>query len=117
MPEGAVLDPMLSYAQNAEDVVLRRVFADVDHGFYVDVGASAPVDDNVTLHFYEQGWSGVNVEPDLDDFEELVAARPRDISLHAAVGSGGGSLRFTPGQIRGHGTVASEGAGVEVPQI
>jgi heptosyltransferase II len=77
---------MVSYAQNAEDVVLRRAFSGVPTGFYVDVGASSPVDDSVTLHFYERGWRGVNVEPDPDDFRALVAARPRDVNLHAAVG-------------------------------
>src|SRR3954447_19461381 len=50
---------MFSYAQNAEDVVLRRTFSGVEDGFYVDVGASSPVEDSVTLHFYERGWNGV----------------------------------------------------------
>jgi FkbM family methyltransferase len=111
------VDPMISYAQNAEDVVLRRAFTDVEFGFYVDVGASSPIDDNVTLHFYERGWRGVNVEPDLRDFEELVAARARDVNLNAAVGSSTGPLRFRAGHARGHGTVSEEGDGVEIEQL
>ena len=31
---------MISYAQNAEDVLLGRVFADRSAGFFVDVGAT-----------------------------------------------------------------------------
>ena len=85
---------MLSYAQNAEDVVLERAFADVEEGFYVDVGASAPVDDSVTFHFYERGWHGVNVEPDPDDYERLVARASRDVNLRAAVGSRQGAARL-----------------------
>lgn len=53
------LPPMLSYAQNAEDVVLRRAFVAVDIGFYFDVGAGHPVEDSVTHHFYERGWRGI----------------------------------------------------------
>jgi FkbM family methyltransferase len=108
---------MISYAQNAEDVVLRRAFADVDLGFYVDVGASSPTDDSVTRHFYERGWRGVNVEPDFADFEELVAARPRDVNLNAAVGSSTGQLRFQSGHVRGHGTVSEDGDGVQIEQL
>jgi FkbM family methyltransferase len=116
--------PMLSYAQNAEDVVLRRVFGAVDEGFYVDVGASDPVDDSVTFHFYERGWRGVNVEPDLHDYQRLVAARTRDANLNAAVGEGGGRITFYPSTVRGQGTVKAElaagrgdGSAFEVAQV
>jgi FkbM family methyltransferase len=102
---------MLSYAQNAEDVVLQRVFRDVAQGFYVDVGASAPVDDSVTYHFYQRGWHGVNVEPDRRDYDELVAARTRDINVNAAVGRGDGPVAFYPSTVRGQGTVLAELAG------
>lgn len=84
-----MLPPMISYAQNAEDVVLRRVFADVGEGFYVDVGACVPVDDSVTFHFYERGWSGVNVEPDPRFAAELSAERTRDVK-RAGCGRVGG---------------------------
>ena len=48
---------MISYAQNHEDVLLRRAFPDQDAGFYLDVGAAHPVIDSVTKHFYDRGWS------------------------------------------------------------
>ena len=34
---------LVSYAGNAEDVVLMRAFADRPGGFFVDVGAGEPV--------------------------------------------------------------------------
>jgi hypothetical protein len=34
--------PFLSYAQNMEDVILHRALREVEHGFYVDVGANSP---------------------------------------------------------------------------
>ena len=54
---------MVSYAQNHEDVLLRRVFPDEPNGFYIDVGANDPVRDSVTKHFYDRGWHGINIEP------------------------------------------------------
>lgn len=98
---------MLSYAQNGEDVVLRRAFEGRDSGFYVDVGACDPQADSVTLHFYERGWHGVNVEPDARLHAALVAARPRDINLRAAIGQDETPIRFFPTGTRGHGTLDS----------
>jgi FkbM family methyltransferase len=97
---------MISYAQNGEDVVLQRVFADrTAPGFYVDVGACHPVEDSVTLHFYQKGWHGVNIEPDADLHAVLAQARPNDVNLHAAVGRRRGREDFYPTDVRGHGTL------------
>ncbi len=87
---------MISYAQNREDVVLARALADVDRGFYVDVGANDPVHHSVTKHFYERGWSGINVEPErgYGVFARLLADRPRDINLNVGVADRPGSLAF-----------------------
>lgn len=90
--EGRPPDPMVSYAQNLEDVLLHRALADVGRGFYVDVGAQDPVDDSVTKAFYERGWRGINVEPVRHWFERLVADRPEDINLECALGAEEGRL-------------------------
>lgn len=45
---------MISYAQNFEDVMLERAFADLEIGFWVDVGAWDPDTDSVTRHFYDR---------------------------------------------------------------
>ena len=62
---------MISYAQNQEDVLLRREFPDCTNGFYIDVGANDPVWDSVTKHFYDRGWHGINIEPGLEPYEPL----------------------------------------------
>jgi FkbM family methyltransferase len=85
---------MISYAQNFEDVMLARVLADVPLGSYVDVGAHDPVIDSVTNHFYQLGWSGINLEPQKSMFEKLMLARPRDINIEACVGSFDGEVEF-----------------------
>ena len=75
---------MISYAQNAEDVVLMRAFADVINGFYVDVGAWDPSADSVTKVFYDAGWTGLNLEPQPQRLALFDAQRSRDTNLTIA---------------------------------
>jgi FkbM family methyltransferase len=83
---------MISYAQNGEDVVLARAFAGRSEGFYLDVGANDPTEDSVTRHFYDRGWRGVNIEPQLSYYEALCKARPRDTTLNIGIAATSGTL-------------------------
>jgi len=84
----------ITYAQNYEDVMLRRALKDVDKGFYIDVGANDPVIDSVTKVFYDAGWRGINIEPINQWFEKLNETRTRDINLKVAAGAKGGKQRI-----------------------
>jgi len=77
---------MITYAQNFEDVMLARAFRGERCGFYIDVGAWHPVHESVTKHFYDLGWSGINIEPNPEYFQLLVQERPRDVNLPVALG-------------------------------
>lgn len=66
--------------------MLRRVFKDRKDGFYIDVGAMDPVVDSVTKFFYDEGWSGINIEPNDCFYRKLLQERPRDINLKLALG-------------------------------
>ena len=79
------MDTMISYAQNGEDVILRRIFCDKKVGFYIDIGASHPETFSVTKHFYDQGWHGINVEPLKKKFELFKKDRPLDLNLNVAI--------------------------------
>ena len=81
---------MISYAQGAEDVVLHRALCREGVGRYVDVGAFSPDVCSVTRHFYDVGWSGIDVEPLPEEAAELRLARPRDIVIEAALGRAAG---------------------------
>jgi FkbM family methyltransferase len=87
-------DIMISYAQNAEDVILDRVFRGQLRGFYIDIGAWDPHIDSVTKHFYLSGWRGINIEPTDRYHKLLVEARPEDINLKVAVGLGERKAQF-----------------------
>ena len=84
---------MISYAQNQEDVILDRALHS-PKGFYVDVGAASPSIASVTRHFYEMGWSGINIEPQESYVAELRQERPRDLTLQAAAGAVPGTCTF-----------------------
>jgi FkbM family methyltransferase len=77
--------PFVSYAQNAEDVVLWRALKDATPGVYVDVGAQHPVVDSVTKAFHERGWRGIHVEPVESYARMLEADRPEDVVIQAVV--------------------------------
>jgi len=81
------LHAFISYAQNAEDVLLYRALRDVRQGTYVDVGANDPSGDSVTKAFYDRGWRGVNIEPVTSLYEALVKQRPEDVNVNAAAGA------------------------------
>jgi FkbM family methyltransferase len=90
---------VISYAQNYEDVVLSRLYADTRPGRYVDIGAGDPVRDSVTKHFYDLGWRGINVEPQPELFAALSFSRPDDVNLRLALGESSG--RTTLNIVRG----------------
>jgi FkbM family methyltransferase len=84
---------LISYSQNAEDIRLWRVFGRINNGFYVDIGAADPSVGSVSRIFYDNGWSGINVEPS-PAFDALSAERERDVNLQVAVSESEGSAPF-----------------------
>jgi len=65
---------MLSYAPNAEDVVLARAFAGRADGFWIDLDAPPPDAPSVTRHFAALGWRGIDVTGDPDRHVRLAGA-------------------------------------------
>ncbi|WP_211321611.1 hypothetical protein [Pedobacter cryoconitis] len=53
-----------SYSQEGEDMIYRSCFENRKHykGFYIDVGAHHPYRFSNTVHFYQNGWRGINIE-------------------------------------------------------
>lgn len=86
--------PIVSYAQNFEDVMLWRALGHVQNGFYIDVGAQDPIVDSVSLAFYEQGWRGLHVEPTHHYATLLRQHRADETVLETAVGAEAGIIKF-----------------------
>lgn len=88
------LEQMITYAQNFEDVILRRALLDITNGFYIDIGGFDPVSHSVTKYFYDRGWSGINVEPNPDLLKKFTKERQRDINLGVAIGAECGTIKL-----------------------
>lgn len=82
-------EPFLSFAQNAEDVVLYRALRHIDNGRYLEIGANHATVDSISRAFYDRGWSGVTVEPVAELIAEHRSERPRDIQVEAVAGPPG----------------------------
>ena len=95
----------VSYSQNLEDVMLWRALRHIPNGFYIDVGANDPHLESVTLGFYQRGWRGINIEPDLGKFAALVAARPDELNLNCALSDQPGLLTFYEVPVEGLSTL------------
>jgi FkbM family methyltransferase len=85
---------LVSFAQNQEDIMLWRALRSVRNGFYIDVGAADPVEWSVTKLFYDHGWHGVNLEPQITYFASLSETRPHDTNLRFAAGRESGLRTF-----------------------
>jgi FkbM family methyltransferase len=77
----------LSYAQEGEDLVLKRIFGSKSRGFYVDIGAHHPKRFSNTFIFYQRGWHGINVDAMPGSMEDFRRLRPRDVNLEIAISS------------------------------
>lgn len=67
---------MKYYSQfNQDKFIYENVFKNKTDGFFVDIGASDPIKGSNTMFFEEIGWSGILVEPNKKDYDELVKIR------------------------------------------
>lgn len=54
-------------------------------GFYVDVGAFAPIQHSSTFYFYKDGWRGINIDATPGSMRLFRKLRPRDVNLESAI--------------------------------
>ncbi len=91
-----VVDPWarLSYAQEGEDVLLDRLLAKQEKGFYVDVGAHHPKRFSNTHYFHMRGWRGINIEPNPTVHDLFRKMRSRDVNLQLGISDQPGELLY-----------------------
>lgn len=78
-----------SYSQFGEDEIIYNLLSEikVQNIRYLDIGANNPKYISNTYLFYEKGFSGVLVEPNVVLCEKLRAVRPRDVVLNVGIGT------------------------------
>ncbi len=84
----------LSYSQEGEDLILKRIFEGQENGLYIDVGAHHPKRFSNTFLFYKMGWKGINIDANPGSMAEFRKIRPRDINLEKAISDKAESLKY-----------------------
>jgi len=86
----------ISYSQSGEDLIIKFIFdaLNIKNPTYVDIGAHHPRYINNTAIFYNDGSTGINIEPDPDLYKRFVDERPNDINLNLGIGKHKGVLTF-----------------------
>ena len=79
------IKPLHSYGQFGEDTLLQALVP-TTAGFYIDIGSGHPILGSNTYALYELGWRGILVDPVRANIELSQRVRPRDKSIHAAIG-------------------------------
>ena len=93
--DAAVRDVVLkTYSQFHEDLVLRQIFERRNNGFYIDIGTNHPAYRNNTKKFYDIGWRGINIEPNLKLYKVLLEQRLNDTNINCGVGDVAGEMLF-----------------------
>ena len=86
--------PLRSFGQNGEDLILDRMLEKEEAGFYVDVGAHHPVRFSNTYLFYRRGWRGINIDAQPGSMRLFRKHRPRDINIECGVAARAGTLSY-----------------------
>jgi FkbM family methyltransferase len=86
----------VSYSQCGEDLIIKVIFDDlrIKNPSYLDIGAYDPEYISNTALFYRNGSRGINVEPDLHNFQKFLLKRRRDINLNIGVSDVKGNMNF-----------------------
>ncbi len=92
MRELAPIDWQKKYSQSSEDYLLRMLLP-FAIGHYIEVGVFAAKESNSYI-FYEQGWSGLLVEPVPNWARQIQGARPRDKVVAKAISDVSGTARI-----------------------
>ena len=93
IPDHPYFKPLHSYSQDGEDMLLRSLLKEATphyddyQGFFIDIGAHHPFRFSNTMHFYEKGWHGINIEPTPADIQLFNQYRERDINLNIGIGT------------------------------
>lgn len=86
----------VSYSQCGEDLIIKYIFNNlgIHKPRFLDIGAHHPSNLSNTYIFYQNGSSGVNIEPDPQLFSYIKKCRPRDININVGITDQRGTLDF-----------------------
>ena len=75
----------ISFSQEGEDILLKRIFSNKKNGFYIDVGAHHPVRFSNTYLLSKNGWRGINIDAMPGSMALFNKKRPNDINIECPI--------------------------------
>ena len=76
-----------------DQFLYENFFKNVTDGFFIDIGASEPEDQNNTFFFEDLGWNGILIEPRKQEFENLKNKRKSPVE-NVAIYKEAGIFKF-----------------------
>jgi FkbM family methyltransferase len=87
--------PRVGYTQNAEETYIVESLSSIQNGRFLDIGAHDGITFSSTRKLYDNGWSGVYVEPSPDVLPNLYKNAGSNCTvLPVAIGTSNGSMDF-----------------------
>ncbi len=82
-----------SYSISNVDLIIDRMFSEVDRGTFIDIGCNHPIKFNNTYLLYKRGWRGINIDLDLKSIEEFNSLRDEDYNIQSLISSKSGEVK------------------------
>jgi hypothetical protein len=76
-----------SYSISSVDLIIDRLFRNINKGIYIDVGCNHPIKYNNTYLLHKKGWRGINIDLDKTSINEFNLMRRNDHNVQEIVGS------------------------------
>ena len=73
------------YSFGGIDNLIQQIFKSQKRGIYIDIGCGHPIKNNNTYLLNKKGWSGINIDLDIDNVELFKIYRPKDLNICAAI--------------------------------
>ena len=86
--------PNYHYAEFAEDIMINRIFNNIQDGFYLDIGAYHPIKGSLTYTLHKRGWKGMNIDLSKTSIDLFNIARPKDININCAISNFSGDTHY-----------------------
>ena len=97
------------FSQFGEDRIINEIFNNnIKNGFYVDVGCYHPVKYSNTLRLHKKGWSGINVDVEINKIKVFNLVRRNDHNVLAPVSTKNKIVEIYTTQNYGTGTTTNK---------
>jgi len=97
------------FSQFGEDRIINEIFnSNIKNGFYVDVGCYHPIKHSNTFRLKKKGWSGINIDVEIDKIKVFNLTRRNDHNVFAPVSNKNEITRIYKTQNYGVGTTTKK---------